>query len=211
MLTNGELILFVIASLVLLVAPGPAIFYIVARSVQQGSKAGVVSAAGVVTGGFIHVVAGTIGLSALLLSSAIAFSVVKYLGALYLVLLGLRTLFGKESRDAPEMYFESRMLWRIYRDGIIVNLLNPKVILFFVAFLPQFVEPSRGNPSLQFLFLGVILVTMGFVTDSVYALTADIVSRWFRRNTGRFPMHRWLAGSVYLVLGAFTALFEPAR
>ena len=211
MFARGDLLLFLIAAFVLLVTPGPAVFYIVARSVQQGSWAGIVSAVGVVTGGFIHVLAGTIGLSALVLSSPTAFATVKYLGALYLVYLGFRSLLGKDRAGDLNLQLKSRQLRRVYRDGLVVNLFNPKTILFFVAFLPQFVDSTRGDPGIQFLLLGTILVTMGLVTDSVYAVAAGSASRWLQKSTGIFSYHRWFAGTVYLGLGVFTLLVQPVR
>ena len=211
MLAYSELLLFVIAALVLLITPGPAVFFIVAKSVQQGSWAGIVSATGVVTGGFIHVLAGTVGLSALVLSSPIAFATVKYLGALYLVYLGFRAILGKDQSGDPNLQLERSQLGRVYRDGLVVNLLNPKTILFFIAFLPQFVDSAGANPGIQFLLLGTIMVSMGLVTDSIYAVAADRASRWLMKGKGRLSYHQWFAGAVYLGLGVFTLLVSPAR
>ena len=211
MLARGDFLLFLIAALVLLITPGPAVFYIVARSVQQGSWAGIVSAAGVVTGGFIHVVAGTVGLSALVLSSPIAFATVKYLGALYLIYLGFRAFFRKNRAGDLNLHLKSSQLGRVYRDGLVVNLFNPKTILFFIAFLPQFVDSTRGNPGMQFLLLGTIMVSMGLVTDSIYAAVAGKASQWLRKSNNRLSYHQWFAGTVYLVLGIFTLLVSPAR
>ena len=211
MLAPGDFLLFLIAALVLLITPGPAVFYIVARSVQQGSWAGIVSAAGVVTGGFIHVVAGTVGLSALVLSSPIAFATVKYLGALYLIYLGFRAFFQKNRVGDLNLHLKSIQLGRVYRDGLVVNLFNPKTILFFIAFLPQFVDSTRGNPGMQFLLLGTIMVSMGLVTDSIYAAVAGKASKWLRKSNNRLSYHQWFAGTVYLGLGILTLLVSPAR
>jgi len=211
MLAYGDLPLFLVAALVLLITPGPAVFYIVARSVQQGSLAGIVSAVGVVTGGFIHVLAGTVGLSALVLSSPIAFTTVKYFGALNLVYLGFRAFLGKDQSGDPNLQLRPRQLGRVYRDGLLVNLFNPKTILFFIAFLPQFVDSTRGNPGMQFLLLGTIMVSMGLATDSIYAAMAGRASQWLRKTGSRLSYHRWFAGTVYLGLGIFTLLVSPAR
>jgi threonine/homoserine/homoserine lactone efflux protein len=211
MLAYGDLPLFLVAALVLLITPGPAVFYIVARSVQQGSLAGIVSAVGVVTGGFIHVLAGTVGLSALVLSSPIAFTTVKYFGALYLVYLGFRALLGKDQSGDPNLQLGPRQLGRVYRDGLLVNLFNPKTILFFIAFLPQFVDSTRDNPGMQFLLLGTIMVSMGLATDSIYAAMAGRASQWLRKTGRRLSYHQWFAGTVYLGLGIFTLLVSPAR
>jgi len=211
MFARGDLLLFLIAAFVLLVTPGPAVFYIVARSVQQGSWAGIVSAVGVVTGGFIHVLAGTVGLSALVLSSPTTFAIVKYLGALYLVYLGFRSLLGKDRAGDLNLQLKSRQLRRVYRDGLVVNLFNPKTILFFIAFLPQFVDSTRGNPGMQFLLLGTIMVSMGLVTDSIYAAVAGKAKQWLRKSNNRLSYHQWFAGTVYLGLGILTLLVSPAR
>jgi len=211
MLAPGDFLLFLIAAFVLLITPGPAVFYIVARSVQQGSWAGIVSAAGVVTGGFIHVVAGTVGLSALVLSSPIAFATVKYLGALYLAYLGFRAFFKKNRVGDLSLHLQSIQLGRVYRDGLVVNLFNPKTILFFIAFLPQFVDSTRENPGTQFLLLGTIMVSMGLVTDSIYAVVAGKASQWLRKSNNRLSYHQWFAGTVYLGLGILTLLVSPVR
>ena len=212
MVSGSNLSLFIVASFVLLVTPGPAVFYIVARSVQQGTWAGIVSAGGVVTGGFMHVLAGTVGLSALVLSSPVAFSIVKYLGALYLVYLGFRALLGKDQRGGLKLYSEPPQLRRVYLDGLVVNLLNPKTILFFIAFLPQFVDATRDTLGVQFLILGTILVLMGLVTDSIYATVAGSASRWLQKSSAtKSSDYHWLAGMVYLSLGVFTLLVEPTR
>ena len=203
-----QLVLFLAAGLLLAATPGPAVFYIVARSVEQGSRTGIISAAGVVAGALVHVVAASLGLSMLVLSSAVAFGVVKYLGALYLVYLGVRTLL-RRGGDASWQGERGRRHYRlIFRDAMIINVFNPKVALFFVAFLPQFVDPARGSPTLQFLLLGSLLVTLAFVSDVCYALGAGTVSRRLREGISRWQWHRWLAGAVYLGLGAVTALAE---
>jgi threonine/homoserine/homoserine lactone efflux protein len=135
--------LFVLAALVLLVVPGPSVLYIVARSVDGGRKAGLVSVLGVQTGAMVHIAFATLGLSAILASSAVAFSVVKWLGAAYLVWLGLKRIFGPDEGE-NEVAVEPARLPRVFSQGVIVNTLNPKTTLFFLAFLPQFVHPARG-------------------------------------------------------------------
>src|SRR5688572_14756674 len=152
MFESSQLYLFMIASLALLLTPGPAVLYIVARSINQGRMAGIVSVLGVETANFFHASAAALGLSAILLSSALAFDVVKYLGAAYLIYLGLRKLLiPEEKTEGDEIKVES--LLRIYWQGFIINLLNPKTALFFFAFLPQFVDPARGNVTAQTLLL----------------------------------------------------------
>ena len=149
---SSSLLLFVSAAVVLLVIPGPAVLYVTSRSIGQGRSAGFVSALGIGAGTLVHAAAAAVGLSALLMSSAIAFSAVKYLGAAYLIYLGIQKLRREESLE-PSQGASRTKLSRVFGQGIIVNILNPKTALFFFAFLPQFVDASRGNVALQILFL----------------------------------------------------------
>ncbi len=201
----SQLYFFVGAALALLLVPGPAVLYIVARSVNQGRLAGLVSVLGIETAGLFHVVAATLGLSAILLTSALAFDVVKYLGAAYLVYLGIRTLFAPEDKQASEAEDPSS-LWRIYAQGVIVNLLNPKTALFFFAFLPQFVDISKGNPTLQIMSLGILFVAMATCTDGAYALLSSSVANRIKGNASFLKRQRYLTGMVYVGLGVTTAL-----
>lgn len=193
----STLVLFVAAALVLLVTPGPAVLYVVARSVEQGPKAGFVSSLGLGVGGFVHVLAATLGLSAILVSSATAFSIVKLIGAGYLVYLGVRTLLGR-NQGTEGVAEGPRPMWRIFRDGVIVNLFNPKAALFFFAFLPQFVDPAKGHVALQFLGLGLLFEMLGLMSDSTYALLAGTVGGWLRTNERVREIQRYVTGSVYL-------------
>ena len=156
---------FSVAALVLLITPGPAVLYIVARSIDQGRVAGVVSVLGIGLGTMVHVVAASVGLSALLLSSSTAFNAVKYLGAAYLIYLGVRKLMERD-RDAVAVQAEAQPLSRTFTQGIVVNVLNPKLALFFFAFLPQFVDPALGPVARQTFFLGTLFVVLGIVSDS---------------------------------------------
>ncbi len=205
MIELSQLYFFVGAALALLLVPGPAVLYIVARSVNQGRLAGLVSVLGIETAGLFHVVAATLGLSAILLTSALAFDVVKYLGAAYLVYLGIRTLFAPEDKQASEAEDPSS-LWRIYAQGVIVNLLNPKTALFFFAFLPQFVDISKGNPTLQIMSLGILFVAMATCTDGAYALLSSSVANRLKGNASFLKRQRYLTGMVYVGLGVTTAL-----
>jgi threonine/homoserine/homoserine lactone efflux protein len=203
--------LFVAAALTLLLIPGPAVLYIVSRSVEQGRLAGFVSDLGIHTATLVHVVAASLGLSALLMSSALAFAVVKYLGAAYLIWLGLRKLFG--SNGAPPEEPASRRLshLRLYRDGFIVNLLNPKTALFFLAFLPQFVEVGRGHVAMQVAFLGLLFAGLGLLTDGCYAIAAGTAGNWIKRNRGYLRLERYVSGTVLVGLGLTTALAGHGR
>jgi threonine/homoserine/homoserine lactone efflux protein len=206
----SHLLLFVGAALLLLVVPGPSVLYVVTQSVSHGRRAGIASVAGITTGTLVHIAAATVGLSALLASSAVAFDVVKYLGAAYLIVVGVRRLAGWE-REAPGRARASRDLGRLYRQGIIVNTLNPKTALFFLAFLPQFVDPSRGVAWVQILLLGLLFATLGFLSDGTWALVAGTLGDRLRRGR-RFPgIQRYVSGSVFVGLGAVAALSAPVK
>jgi threonine/homoserine/homoserine lactone efflux protein len=206
----SRLALFVGAALLLLVVPGPSVLYIVTQSVSHGRRAGIVSVAGITTGTLVHIAAATVGLSALLASSALAFDVVKYLGAAYLIAVGIRRLAGLERSAGPQAR-DTRDLGRLYRQGIVVNTLNPKTALFFLAFLPQFVDPGRGTPWLQILALGLLFAALGFFSDGAWALVAGTLGERLR-GSRRFPaVQRYVSGSVFVGLGAVAALSAPVK
>lgn len=185
--------------------PGPAVLFVVARSLEQGRMAGIVSAMGIGLGSIVHIVFAALGLSALLMQSALAFSIVKYLGAAYLVFLGIRTLTSKTLPD--NMQPKGRMKYsKILSQGFIVNLLNPKTTLFFFAFLPQFVNPARGSVEKQIIILGAILVCLGIVSDSLYALVAGTAGQLLSGNVQVARAQKYLAGTIYISLGITTAL-----
>lgn len=198
--------LFVSATLVLLLVPGPAVLYIFARSVEQGRSAGLVSILGIHAATLVHVAAAAVGLSALLASSALAFSIVKYAGAAYLIWLGLRKLFGSSAFPDVEGGLPKRSRFRLFREGFIVNLLNPKTALFFLAFLPQFVDVSRGHVAVQIAVLGIIYTMIGVLTDSSYALAAGTAGKWLKRSPVYQKAERWVSGFIYIGLG-LTAAF----
>jgi threonine/homoserine/homoserine lactone efflux protein len=200
----SSLSLFIAAALILVFMPGPNTLYIIARSIQQGRWAGIVSSLGVQVGTLFHIAAAAFGLSTLLLSSALAFNVVKYAGAAYLIYLGVKTLLTKETID-PVLLQKTR-LRRVFYQGVIVNLLNPKTALFFFAFLPQFIDPARGIIAMQIILLGTILMILGILSDLSYALAAGSIGNWLRGNLGFLRAQRYFAGSVYIGLGAATAL-----
>src|SRR5262245_15762337 len=210
MLDPGGLGLFVAAALILIVTPGPAVVYIVARSVSQGRFAGLVSALGIGLGGLFHVLASSLGLTALLQSSAVAFGAVRYAGAAYLVYLGLETLVGRR-RAAEAAPAQAATLSRVFWEGAVVNVFNPKTALFFLAFLPQFVDPARGAPAFQMALLGMIFVTLALFSDSLWALLGAAARSWLGRHQGFVRSQRYVTGSVYLSLGLATALAGPSR
>jgi threonine/homoserine/homoserine lactone efflux protein len=210
MIEFSQLYFFLGASLALLLVPGPAVLYITARSANQGRLAGLVSVLAIETANFLQAVAATLGLSAILLSSALAFDIVKYLGAAYLIYLGVRKLLvSEEETDSGEVRAES--LSRIYWQGFAINMLNPKTALFYFAFLPQFVDPARGNVTVQTLLLGAIFVGMAFMTDSLYALLASSLAGRLRGNRHFLKGQRYFAGLVYVGLGITTALIGSKK
>jgi threonine/homoserine/homoserine lactone efflux protein len=202
--------LFVVAALILAVTPGPAVLYIVTRSVSQGRSAGIVSCLGVACGGLVHVAAAAFGLSAILAASATAFSVVKYAGAAYLVWLGVRK-FARSSDMKDVDAVAPHSLARVFRDGVLVNVLNPKTALFFLAFLPQFVVPARGAVSGQFLLLGMAFIAIAFCTDTSWCLLASTARTWLSRHPKAVASERYVAGCVYVGLGLAAAVSGSGR
>jgi threonine/homoserine/homoserine lactone efflux protein len=201
--------LFVAAALVLLLVPGPAVIYVVARSVEGGRMTGLVSVLGVELGTLMHVVFAAAGLSAILVSSAAAFSVVKWLGAAYLIWLGLRQILGSDSGDEEVPSGGQGNRFRVFWQSVIVQVLNPKVALFFLAFLPQFVDPSRGAAWTQIVVLGTTLATLGLFTDGLYALLGGTAGDWLRKQSAGAGLRRagqYVTGGVYIALGAVAAV-----
>ncbi len=206
---------FTAAALVLLVAPGPAVLYVISRSVDEGRLAGVASVLGVGAGSMVHVLAAVTGLSAVLASSSTAFTIVKYLGAAYLVWLGVRVLRSPDRAVPPELNQRfvrraesdrSAPLGHAFRQGAIVQVLNPKVALFFLAFLPQFVDPAVGPAAAQIALLGAVFVVLALLTDGMYALLAGTLGDWLRRSSSARRGLRRVSGAVYIGLGATAAV-----
>jgi threonine/homoserine/homoserine lactone efflux protein len=201
---SSSILLFMGAALGLLLIPGPAVLFIMARSIEQGRMAGVVSVLGIATGSLVHVAGAVLGLSALLMSSALAFSVVKYAGAAYLIYMGIRTLMSK-TEPQGDAKVEPKKLSRIYSEGFIVNVLNPKTALFFFAFLPQFVDPQQGSIVLQTLGFGMLFVCMSVCTDGTYALVSGSAGNWLKNNARFLTGQKYFAGTLYIALGLTTA------
>jgi threonine/homoserine/homoserine lactone efflux protein len=196
---------FALASLALLIVPGPSVLYIVTRSMDQGRAAGLVSVLGIHTGSIVHVAAAALGLSAILASSALSYGVVKYAGAAYLIWLGIRTI-REPGEERVTGTGRNHSLARIYVQGVVVNVLNPKTALFFLAFLPQFVDVSKGSIPVQVVILGVTFILLGFVSDGTYALVSARVSKALaaRRRSG--AVRRWLPGVTLIGLGVASAI-----
>jgi threonine/homoserine/homoserine lactone efflux protein len=206
MIDSTSFALFVAASLALILAPGPAVLYIVARSIDQGRLAGLVSVLGIAAGAQVHLLAAVLGISALLAASALAFSIVKYAGAAYLIYLGLHKLFIEKINPAEFERPPAQPLGRIFTQGVIVSLLNPKLALFFLAFVPQFINPALGPVGLQFLLLGLVFTAIALVSDSCYALLAGTARSWLRTRPGFIRSQKYASGGVYVALGLAAAL-----
>jgi threonine/homoserine/homoserine lactone efflux protein len=206
--TGSTLALFSLAAIALAVVPGPAVAYIVTQSVDKGRRAGLVSALGVASGGIVHVAAATIGLSALIASSAMAFTAIKLVGAAYLIVVGIRRILGRDDEESAEA--APADLRRLYRQGAVVNVLNPKTALFFLAFLPQFVDPDRGSATVQIAVLGTLFAVIALVSDATYALLADALAGRIRRTGAGARIRRYLTGSIFIALGVSAAAARRA-
>jgi threonine/homoserine/homoserine lactone efflux protein len=208
------MISFVAAALLLLALPGPAVIYIVTRSATQGRSAGIASVLGVASGGLVHVLASVAGLSLLVARSATAMQYLRYAGAFYLFYLGVQKLreahTPADNAQLPPPVFDAKSFWRIYRDGFVVNILNPKTALFFLAFLPQFIDPA-APAARQVLVLGVLFVSMAVITDSCWAFAASSITS---RVKSRFALGgrtaAYSAAAVYMGLAA-TTVFTGRR
>ncbi len=210
---NGTLLLgFVAAALIVLVLPGPGVFYVMARTLGQGTRAGLISALGLSVGVLAHGAAAVAGLSAILLTSATTFETVRLLGAGYLIYLGLKALFSARRTAAGQITAASPLpAGRIFRDGVVVSVLNPKIAVFFLAFLPQFVDPALGAVPLQILLLGLLYAALAMMTDGGYALLAGGLRRCLsdRGRYGFLLQGAWVqyfSGAVLLGLGVYTLL-----
>jgi threonine/homoserine/homoserine lactone efflux protein len=198
---------FIAASLLLLLIPGPAVIYIATRSASQGRAAGLVSVAGIATGGLVHVIGAAVGVSAILARSAVAMQYVRWLGAAYLIWLGVQKLREASAAAVPAGIETRRSpLGKIYKDGVIVNVFNPKTALFFLAFLPQF-----GSTLPQLLLLGTTFVVMAVITDSAYALAAAGIAAAARKHARFGRAGAYLSSAVYIGLGLATAAQARAK
>ena len=205
----NSFLVFVGAGLLLNITPGPDVLYIVGRSLGQGRLAGVVSSMGIATGCLVHIAAAALGLSAVMLAVPLAFDIVRYAGAAYLAWLGLKALVSRPS-SLDVQVLEPVPLGCIYRQGIITNVLNPKVALFFLAFLPQFTDPARGSLPLQFVALGLVFVVNGTIVCLGYALAASWLGGWLK---GRYRVSTWLnraMGGLFVAVGLRLA-FDSRR
>jgi threonine/homoserine/homoserine lactone efflux protein len=198
--------LFAAAVLVLVITPGPNTLYIVTRSVQQGQRAGIVSCFGIAAGTLVHITAAALGISALLLASTVLFSLVQYAGAAFLCYLGIKTLLTPTRVVTSNEPVPEQTLTAIFTQAMAVNVLNPKTALFFIAFLPQFIDAAKGGIATQIMILGALLITLGACSDMAYVLVAARLGEWLRSNSRFWRIQRFCAGSVYLGIGVAAAL-----
>jgi len=189
--------LFLLAALVVAVVPGPGIFYVAARTLSEGRRAGIASTFGTALGGLVHVIAGGLGVSAIIMASAEAFALLKLAGALYLIWLGFRAF-----RDAAKPAPEAAPGGRAFREGIVVEATNPKTAAFFLAFIPQFLDPTTAHPALQFMALGLISVTLNTLADVVVVTAAAATRANLARRPRLFPTLRRGSGVFMMGLGA---------
>jgi threonine/homoserine/homoserine lactone efflux protein len=205
--STHNIVLFMVSALALNLSPGPSILYILSRSIGQGREAGLLSVFGLATATLIHAVAMALGLSTLFLYSPLAFAVVKYLGAAYLIYLGIGALL---SRGTLQPVAAAAPLSRgaIYRQGVVTDLLNPKVALFFIAFLPQFVDPAVGSPTMQILFFGLLFHITGVPVNLMVALAGGRLAKLLARRPGWARVQNWITGTVLVGLGLRLALSE---
>lgn len=202
----STLLLFAVAAVALIAIPGPNLIYIATRSMSEGRRSGLASVLGVETGTLIHSLAAALGISALVASSATAFEVIRYAGAAYLVYLGVRELARRREAPDGDAPRPEPSLARAYRQGVLVQVLNPKVALFFLAFLPQFVDPERGSVATQVLVLGAVLAFLGASLSSLWALGAGALGERLGDRPSLAQRGRYLTGAVYILLGAAAAL-----
>lgn len=205
MLDISQLVPFIVASYLLAVVPGPSVVFIVARSVEYGRMAGLASVFGVAIGTLVHTFFAALGLSAILATSAFAFSVVKYAGAAYLIYLGIKTLRDRTPNNV-DVDVEEKEIGRIIREGIVVNVLNPKSALFFLAFLPQFADPARGSVAPQIILLGLIFFTIASISDGMYALLAGSFGNVLKQSPKWQRRQKVMSGTTYIALGVMAAV-----
>ncbi|MDX6523498.1 MAG: hypothetical protein QOI17_1011 [Gaiellales bacterium] len=208
---GATLLAFAATALVLLLIPGPAVLYIVSQSVEHGRRAGLVATLGVHAGTMVHIAAAALGLSAILVSSSLAFGAVRLIGAAYLIYLGLRTLLDRSGGEGAAPAPREARLGRIFRQGVLVNVTNPKTALFFFAFLPQFVDPHGAAVPEQIVALGLTFALLGLVTDSLWGIAAGSAAGWVKGRSAVRSVQRWITGCVFIGLGVATALVGSER
>ena len=206
-----NVLLFLAVATILIISPGPAVLYIVAKSIEQGYKAGIISVLGIGVGGLVHVIAAGFGISAILVTSATAFLALKYLGALYLIYLGVKKVLEKPATDQQPTHIKKRHS-RIFYEGALVNIFNPKTAIFFFAFLPQFISLEKGGVTSQVVILGLLFILIAIFSDSLYVLLSGKIAFWIRTNRTYIKVHKYVIGLIYITLGLITlAVSQPSN
>jgi threonine/homoserine/homoserine lactone efflux protein len=200
------LLTYAVAATLLIIVPGPNVIYIITRGIEQGRRAAIVSSLGVQTGMLFHIAAAMLGLSALVMSSEVVFHTVKYAGAAYLIWMGWRSIRAIPTDLNIPTHVARVPLRRLFTQGLIINVLNPKVGLFFLAFLPQFIDPGRGAAATQVLVLGTVFVTIAVLSDGVYALASGAIGDWLKKRAAIARQRGRFSGAIYVALGAFAAI-----
>lgn len=206
MISTNDFLLFAFASLILNVTPGNDMLYVATRSTSQGVKAGIVSALGIAGGCIVHLVAAVIGLSAIIANSAIAFDIIKYAGAAYLIWLGIRSFLSRQNKFSVQNTLEKTTLSKLFWQGVFTNVLNPKVALFFLAFLPQFIHPENGNTGLQILLLGLWFNFSGTIVNIVVAMLFGKLGNWLADKQVFIKWQNKITGLLLVGLGIKVAL-----
>jgi threonine/homoserine/homoserine lactone efflux protein len=206
MIGINDFLIFAFASLILNITPGNDMLYVATRSTSLGVKAGIVSALGIAGGCIVHLLAAVIGLSAIIASSAIAFDIIKYAGAAYLIYLGIRSFFSKENKFNITNNIEKKSLSKLFWQGVFTNVLNPKVALFFLAFLPQFIHPEKGNTAMQILLLGLWFNFSGTIVNTVVAILFGKLGNWLANKQAFIKWQNKITGLLLVGLGIKIAL-----
>jgi len=206
MIQVNDFLIFAVASLVLNITPGNDMLYVATRSTSQGIKSGIVSALGIAGGCIVHLLAAVIGLSAIIANSAIAFDIIKYIGAAYLVYLGIKSILSKQNKFSVSENVEKKSLPKLFWQGVLTNVLNPKVALFFLAFLPQFIHPEKGNASMQILLLGSWFNFSGTIVNCIVALLFGKLGNWLADKQAFIKWQNKITGLLLIGLGIKVAL-----
>lgn len=206
MISVNDFLIFALASLVLNITPGNDMLYVATRSTSQGIKAGIVSALGIAGGCIVHLLAAVIGLSTIIASSAIGFDIIKYAGAAYLVYLGIRSILSRQNKFSITQNVEKKSLSKLFWQGVLTNVLNPKVALFFLAFLPQFIHPEKGNASMQILLLGLWFNFSGTIVNCIVALLFWKLRNWLADKQAFIKWQNKITGLLLIGLGIKVAL-----
>lgn len=206
MINVNDFLIFALASLVLNITPGNDMLYVATRSTSQGIKAGIVSALGIAGGCIVHLLAAVIGLSAIIANSAIAFDIIKYAGAAYLIYLGIKSLTSKQNKFSINETIEKKSLSRLFWQGVFTNVLNPKVALFFLAFLPQFIHPEKGSTAMQIFILGMWFNFSGTIVNIIVAMLFGKLGNWLADKQGFIKWQNKVTGLLLVGLGIKVAL-----